>query len=288
MAQRTGWLPFGADLAASGTLGAGPAVRGDECVRMKVRVLGASGGIGAGLRTTSLLVDGDLLIDCGTGVGDLELHEMEGIRHVLLSHSHLDHIACLPLLIDTLFDHFREDPLIVHCEPETYAVLDRHIFNWKVWPDFFRLPDSMRPVMRYSPVYPGEVTRIGACEVLPVRVNHTVPGLGFRIATPGAAMAFSGDTTSQTGLWRALNDYERLDLLVVECAYSNRDGELCGVAKHYSPDLLAEDLRRLRHQPVIGVTHLKPGDERLIVSEIQALLPELEIHALGGGQEFHL
>ncbi|MBL8235616.1 MAG: hypothetical protein JNL98_44410, partial [Bryobacterales bacterium] len=43
---------------------------------MKVRVLGCSGGIGgANLRTTSMLVDRDILIDAGTGVGDLSLAE---------------------------------------------------------------------------------------------------------------------------------------------------------------------------------------------------------------------
>ena len=34
---------------------------------MKLRVLGCSGGIGGDLRTTSLLLDHDTLIDAGTG-----------------------------------------------------------------------------------------------------------------------------------------------------------------------------------------------------------------------------
>ena len=71
---------------------------------MQVRILGCSGGIGANLRTTSLLIDNDILIDCGTGVGDLSIEEMSKIRHIFLTHSHLDHIACLPLLADTLYD----------------------------------------------------------------------------------------------------------------------------------------------------------------------------------------
>ena len=41
---------------------------------MKVRVLGCSGGIGGrSLRTTSLLVDDDILIDAGTGLTELPL-----------------------------------------------------------------------------------------------------------------------------------------------------------------------------------------------------------------------
>ena len=49
---------------------------------MRIRVLGCSGGIGAGSRTTALLVDNDVLIDAGTGIGDLSLQELDPIRHV--------------------------------------------------------------------------------------------------------------------------------------------------------------------------------------------------------------
>lgn len=40
---------------------------------MKLRKLGCSGGIGGALRTTSMLLDHDILIDAGTGVGDLSI-----------------------------------------------------------------------------------------------------------------------------------------------------------------------------------------------------------------------
>jgi ribonuclease BN (tRNA processing enzyme) len=107
---------------------------------MKVQVLGCSGGIGGrDLRTTSLLVDDDILIDCGTGVGDLSLDQLVRIDHLFLTHAHLDHIACLPLLIDTVCD-LRDKPLVVHATAATIAVLRDHIFNWAVWPDFSVIP----------------------------------------------------------------------------------------------------------------------------------------------------
>ena len=40
---------------------------------MKLRILGCSGGISGDLRTTSMLLDHDVLIDAGTGVGDLSI-----------------------------------------------------------------------------------------------------------------------------------------------------------------------------------------------------------------------
>jgi phosphoribosyl 1,2-cyclic phosphodiesterase len=60
---------------------------------MKLRILGCSGGIGGVARTTSMLLDDNVLIDAGTGVGDLGLSELVRIDHVFVTHSHLDHIA---------------------------------------------------------------------------------------------------------------------------------------------------------------------------------------------------
>ncbi|RYF65884.1 MAG: MBL fold metallo-hydrolase, partial [Comamonadaceae bacterium] len=80
---------------------------------MQVRVLGCSGAIAKGCRTTSFLVDGDLLVDAGTGVGELTLDEMSAIDDVVLTHSHLDHIASLPLLLDAVAAR-RTTPLRVH------------------------------------------------------------------------------------------------------------------------------------------------------------------------------
>ena len=67
---------------------------------MKLRVLGCSGGIGGRhLRTTSFLVDHDILLDAGSGVAELSVGELAAIDHVFLTHAHLDHVLALPLMI---------------------------------------------------------------------------------------------------------------------------------------------------------------------------------------------
>ena len=76
--------------------------RGKHNRRMKIRVLGCSGSIAADGRTTSFLVDDDVLIDAGTGVGDLTLDELVAIDHILVSHSHLDHVLGIGLLADSV------------------------------------------------------------------------------------------------------------------------------------------------------------------------------------------
>jgi ribonuclease BN (tRNA processing enzyme) len=81
---------------------------------MKLRILGCSGGIGGRhLRTTSFLLDHDILIDAGTAAADLSIAELAAIDHVFLTHTHLDHIASLPLMIDTVADR-RSQPLVVY------------------------------------------------------------------------------------------------------------------------------------------------------------------------------
>src|SRR5688572_32098618 len=97
-------------------------------VEMRIRVLGCSGGIGGGLRTTALLVDDDVLIDAGTGVGDLSLEALAKIDHIFVSHSHLDHVTSIPFLVDTVC-WMRGHPITVYGIKETLDILREHLFN---------------------------------------------------------------------------------------------------------------------------------------------------------------
>ncbi|MBA2410263.1 MAG: 3',5'-cyclic-nucleotide phosphodiesterase [Gammaproteobacteria bacterium] len=255
---------------------------------MRVQVLGCSAGIGAGLRTTSLLIDDDVLVDCGTGAGDLDMAGLRAVRHVFLTHAHLDHIALLPLLIDTVFEQLQKQPLTIHCQASTYEVLRRHIFNWHVWPDFFELPDKRAPAVRFEPLAPGESHVLGARGFEMIEVTHSVPAAAYRIHSANGVLAFSGDTTSNNWLWSVLNRHQRLDLLIVECAFPEADAALSLAAGHYCPSLLAADLAKLEHRPRIYVTHLKPGAEAVTLRELRAMLPQFDLHRLLTGQVFEL
>jgi len=252
---------------------------------MKVQVLGCSGGIGEGLDTTSLLLNERILIDAGTGLGRLPVRALQQIRHVFVTHSHLDHIAGLPLLVDTIFDSL-DTPLTVYGRAETIRALQEHIFNNVIWPDFAVIPHRERPVLRYRVLEPGEVVTIGDCAIELIEVNHAVPGAGYRVECAGGAFAFSGDTTTNDGFWEALNRHSRLDLLIVEAAFPDRDVELCRLAHHYCPSLLSADLHKLRHRPRVYITHLKPGDEEEILAECTRAINGLEVHPLVGGEVF--
>ena len=254
---------------------------------MELRVLGCSGGIGANMCTTSLLVDNDVLIDGGTGLSELTLEEMSSIRHIFITHSHLDHIAGIPMLLDSVFESLQH-PLVLHAREETVKVLKEHIFNWQVWPDFSQLPSAERPVMRFEVMQPGECVRVGQRTFEMIAVNHVVPAAGYRVQNGVGSFAFSGDTTSNDGFWEALNRHASLDLLIVESAFPDQERDLSLKARHYCPQLLADDLQKLEHQPRLFLTHLKPGSEELILDQCRSRIEGLAVQRLCGGDRFKL
>lgn len=254
---------------------------------MKLRVLGCSGGIGVGLRTTSLLIDDDVLIDAGSGVGDLTLAEMRKIRHIYLTHSHMDHFAFLPLLVDSIFDTTKE-PIVVHGQTETINALQNHIFNWVIWPDFAKLPTAEKPVMRYEVIQANQVYQREERSIETISVNHIIPCIGYRVSSDTGSFAFSGDSTTQDYFWEVLNQRDSLDLLIVEAAFPNAERELSLKAGHYTPALLGADVAKLEHQPKIYISHTKPGQEELIASQCQEAFGGREVYRLFGGEEFTL
>jgi ribonuclease BN (tRNA processing enzyme) len=255
---------------------------------MKVRVLGCSGGINRDAATTSFLVDDDILIDAGTGVCDLTLEEMRRIRHIFISHSHLDHIAAIPLLADTLFDDLIERPLIVHAQAETIKALRDHIFNWTIWPDFTELPNAGNAVLKLEDMAVNDSLELSGRYIEMIRVNHTVPGVGYYVESAGKSFAFCGDTTTNDTFWNGLNKHTSLDLLFVESAFADEDLALANKAFHYCPQLLALDLPKLKHKPRVCISHLKPGAEQLIMQQCRAALPDRDVCQLKNGDIFQL
>lgn len=250
---------------------------------MKLRVLGCSGGIGGDRRTTSLALDQDILIDAGSGVGNLSLVEMTAIRHIFVTHSHLDHIAFIPMLLDSIFDSITT-PIVVHGQAATLNALRSHIFNNVIWPDFSTLPTPEKPVFRYQEMAVGDVFELNGRRITMLPVTHTVPAVGYHVESASGAFAFSGDTSVNDVLWQALNHQQRLDVLIVESAFEDKDELLGKLAKHYTPRVLARDLQKLRHKPEIYITHNKPGVEAAIAAECQRHIQGYRLNFLSGGE----
>jgi len=263
---------------------------------MKVRVLGCSGAIARECRTTSFLVDGDVLVDAGTGVGDLTLEEMLDVDHVFLTHAHLDHVAALPLMLDAIAAQ-RSKPVEVHALAGTIAALKTHVFNDVIWPDFTRLPTAQTPFIRFHEIEVGQVLDIGGKKIEVLPAVHTVPAVGFAVTAEQACWVFSGDTGPNRAFWQRVNQL-KVSMLVIETAFSSRESQLAKTSLHLSPDVLASELDQIAvdHHYPIYITHTKPAETELIMSEIRKLEgkratdPRVrhDIRWLRAGQEFEL
>ena len=252
---------------------------------MKLKILGCSGGIGGNARTTSMLLNHDVLIDAGTGVGDLSLSELRLIDHVFVTHSHLDHIACIPLLMDSV-GSMRDKPLTVHATEATLEILRQHVFNWKIWPDFTQVPNVQQPFLRYHAIHLGQPVDLGGRRITALPANHVVPAVGFQIDSGASSLVFSGDTTTNDAFWEKVNLIGNLRYLIVETAFSNSEHGVAVLSKHYCPSMLAEDLLKLKLEPEIYITHLKPGEVDLIMQEIGECTPGVTPKMLQNGQVF--
>jgi ribonuclease BN (tRNA processing enzyme) len=253
---------------------------------MKVRILGCSGGIGGShLRTTSMLVDHDILIDAGTGVSELDIAELALIDHVFITHSHLDHIAFLPFILDAVGD-LRTKPLTMYATQATQDIIKAHIFNWSIWPDFSAIPNTENPYLRFRTIQLDEKVVLGERRITALPATHTVPAVGYHLDSGHASLVFTGDTTTNDDFWRELNKISGLRYLIIETAFSNSERQLAVISKHLCPSMLAGELRKLRLKPEIFITHLKPGRSEITMQEIQESIGKLKPHMLQIDQVF--
>lgn len=252
---------------------------------MKIKVLGCSGGIGGDQYTTALLVDDDILIDAGTGVGRLSMEALARIDHIFITHSHLDHIASIPLMVDTVA-RMRDKPLVLHATEATLSILRGHIFNWEIWPDFSRIPSPAAPYLRYETIAVGQPVQLGERRITALPANHVVPAVGYQVDNGEASLVYTGDTSTNDALWEIVNEIGNLRYLIIETAFSNQEREIAVLSKHLCPSMLQEELRKLERPAEIYITHLKPGEDALIMREIESCIGEYRPRRLVNDQVF--
>ena len=263
---------------------------------MILNVLGCSGSIAAGCKTTAFLLDGDVLIDAGSGVGDVALDALARVDHILLSHSHLDHVLSVGLIADGV-QRVRESlgrgAIHVHALPETIAALRTHIFNGVIWPDFTRLPSADQPALKLMPFAVGDVLDVNGKRIEVLSAVHTVPAVGFAV-TGGAgrdfdagAWVFTGDTGPNPLLWERLRSM-KVAHLVIETAFSDEERQLARISRHLCPSMLGTELARLAGSVDVHITHIKPGEMEAVMTQIGRLGTPHRVHALQAGQVMRL
>ena len=258
---------------------------------MNVHVLGCSGAIAAGCKTTAFLLDDDVLVDAGTGVGDLPLEALARIEHILVSHSHLDHVLGIALLADSVMRRRAAQgrgPIQVHALPETLAALRSHIFNGVIWPDFTRLPSADHPILQLVPFGIGDVLTLGGKRIEVLSAAHTVPAVGFGVDGGAAGWwIYTGDTGPNPALWQRLQGL-KVAHLVIETAFSDDERQLARISRHLCPAALGRELALLQGSVDVHITHIKPGEIDAVMAEIGRLATPHRVQALAAGQRITL
>jgi len=237
---------------------------------MQLRVLGCSGGEAEGCRLTGLLVNGTLAIDAGCLTQTLTLREQVAIRHIFISHSHLDHICTLPFFTKNILGHAGA-PVQIHAPRPTLDALRRHLFNDEVWPDFSFIPDPDHPVIQFSELVPGRAARLEGLRITPIPVNHLVPCVGYRVEDDHSAFIFTSDTAETDLVYQVANRTRNLKLFITEASFPNEQAWLAEAAGHLTPEKLGMELKKLKRDVPVGVYHLTPGDRAVMLPQIEAL-----------------
>ena len=253
---------------------------------MRLRVLGCSGSIGGQQnRTTSFLVDHDILVDAGTGVGDLSLAELTLIDHIFITHSHLDHVDSIAFFLDSV-GALRPKPVTVYTTKPTIEILKKNLFNWDIWPDFTVIPTPEEPWLRYQEIEVGEVITLGTRKITVLPAIHTVPAVGYQLDSGKSSLVFTGDTGPNDALWEVVNRIENLKFLIIETAFSDKERRIAELALHLCPSMLAEELAKLKRSAEVYITHLKPSEIELTMQEIEELSGDLQPRLLQNNHVF--
>ncbi len=246
---------------------------------MKMRVLGCHGGELPKHRTTCFLLDGKLALDAGALTSTLTLDELMQVDDIVLSHSHLDHVKDLPLLVDILVGR-RAKPVVVHASSACAQTLKDSVFNDKLWPDFTKIPTSVNPVLEIRTFRLGKSFMAGQLEIMPILMKHPVESCGFVVQSKendGTVLAMSGDTGPTQEFWDVLNSTTNLRALLLETSFPNELQCLADVSGHLTPRTAKNELQKFhfRRDCDIFLYHLKPA----FIEEIKKQLNDAQINA---------
>lgn len=233
------------------------------------------------------VIDDRVAIDAGSLAMATTTEQKKNIRDVVLTHAHLDHIAGLPLFIDDLFASLKS-PVCVHATREVVEILERDIFNWSVYPRFSELRNKFGEVLQYETFDDKKEFVAAHLKIKAVKVNHKVPSVGFIISDDKSVIGLTGDTSGMENFWDILNSEQKLDALLVECAFPNEMKDLACSSHHLTPQNLKQELTKFKHAECpVYVINLKPMYFEKITSELEDLkIENLKILAVGKDYEF--
>jgi ribonuclease BN (tRNA processing enzyme) len=231
---------------------------------MKIRILGAHHFESITSKYSCFVIDGTLAVDAGALTSTLSTLEQQDLHGVLITHAHFDHIRDIPSLAANLFAAGKQTN--IYATEETHHIIQSHLLNGAVYPDFFSLP-LKAPTLIYHQIAPGEIQTIQGYGVLPLKTNHGENSVGFNITGPGGETLFySGDTgPGLSAVWEEIAPGS----LIIEVTLPNRLRDFALQSGHLTPELLRQELEAFLlskgYLPEITAIHM----DRLHEEEIQ-------------------
>jgi ribonuclease BN (tRNA processing enzyme) len=207
---------------------------------------------------TSFLINGELALDAGSITQALPLEAQRRIRHIVLTHSHLDHTASIPFLVENTFGQQRE-ALEILVTPQVLHTVKLHLFNNDTWPDFTRIPNDLLPALRLVQVEPRVPFSANSLQLTPIPVRHTVPTHGYLVEDEGGAVLFTSDTGPTKEVWEVANRTPALRAVIVEVSFPSRMQSVADISLHLTPTTLAAELAKLERDVAVYLYHLKPA-----------------------------
>jgi len=244
---------------------------------MKIRVLGCYGGRLLGYHLSSFLVNDTILLDAGSPTTVLSLEEQWLIRHIFVSHTHLDHINDIAFLADNrsvklLGEKSRDNNIMIHSLADNINTLREDFLNNRIWPDFTHIPLNGKPILTMRPFEPEELIEVDGVAITPIVVNHPVPCTAFLLSQNGAQFIYSADTGMTDRLWDVANAQPNLQGMILDCSFPNAYKRLADISGHLIPRDMATELKKLDRLGDIPIYlfHLKPEVMDVVIKEVNA------------------
>ncbi|MGI9177196.1 MAG: MBL fold metallo-hydrolase [Pirellulales bacterium] len=253
---------------------------------MKVELLPSSIPVTDAQFLVSFLVNDEVAIDAGPIGLMADLSRQERVRHVFITHEHIDHIATLPILLENVYSPGPDCVELLGTE-DVLDFIHRDIFNGRVWPDFFALSTGDDQFVRGTPLTLLEPVVRAGLTVTPIPVSHCVDTLGLLVDDGQAAVAFPSDTGPTDELWKHLAAAPRLDAVFLEVSFPNGHSDLAESTGHHCPATFAAEVAKLDRDIRWIVVHRKARFADEIARELAALrLPNVELMKPGVAYEF--
>jgi ribonuclease BN (tRNA processing enzyme) len=236
---------------------------------------------------TSLLINDTVAVDAGSLGFFGTPQEQARVKHVLITHTHVDHIASLPIFVENVFEG-KKDCVTIHGSDAVLDCLRRDVFNDRVWPDFVRLSSPNAPFLKLERMEAGRPLLLDGLKFTPVAVEHVVPTLGLIIEEPGTTVVIASDTGPTEEIWRQCNSLANLKAVFLEAAFPDDMKWLAEASKHLTPAMFRAEVGKVRARGVRWLAvHIKARWIEQISAELRALgMPGLEICRAGHPYEF--